>query len=93
MIRKLGLDIKITTIITDPFTIHKLRSLDKKMDYVVFSDRAKKAILDRGVPESQVQEYPVILKEEFSRPLPADKIIELKKKFEMSPHKKTVLIL
>jgi processive 1,2-diacylglycerol beta-glucosyltransferase/1,2-diacylglycerol 3-beta-galactosyltransferase len=93
VIKKLNLDIKVTTIITDPFTIHKLRSLDKKMDYVVFSDRAKKAILDRGVPEAQVREYPVILKEEFSHPLPADKIIELKKKFDISLHKNTLLIL
>lgn len=93
MIKKLKLDIKVTTIITDPFTIHKLRSLDKKMDYVVFSDRARDAILNRGVPAGQIKEYPVILKEEFSHPLSADKIIELKKKFEISLHKKVLLIL
>lgn len=93
VIKKLNLNIKVTTIITDPFTIHKLRSLDKKMDYVVFSDRARDAILARGVPAAQVREYPVILKEEFSHPLPADKIIELKKKFEISLHRKTLLIL
>jgi hypothetical protein len=63
------------------------------MDYVVFSDRARDGILARGVPAAQIKEYPVILKEEFSHPLPADKIIDLKKKFEISLHKKTLLIL
>ena len=93
MIKKLKLDIKVTTIITDPFTIHKLRSMDKKMDYVVFSDRAKKAILNRGVPEVQAKEYPTILKEEFNHPLSGEEIIEKKKTFGLLLDKKTVFIM
>lgn len=92
-IKELHMETKITTIITDPFTIHKLRSLDKKMDYVVFSDRAKKAILERGVPEDQVREYPTILKEEFTHSLPLEKISDLKKKYHIDPSKKVVLVL
>ncbi|MEI8091508.1 MAG: hypothetical protein WCG98_04710 [bacterium] len=93
MIQKLKLDIKVTTIITDPFTIHKLRSLDKKMDYIVFSDRAKNAILARGISAHQVKEYPTILKEEFNHPLSADKITEKKKEFGFSLSKKIVFIM
>ncbi|MEI7919620.1 MAG: hypothetical protein WCH65_05495 [bacterium] len=39
--------IPVTTIITDPFTLHPLRSLDKYMEYVVFSERAKNIVLKR----------------------------------------------
>jgi len=92
-LKELGLKIPISTVITDPFTIHRLRSLDKKMQYVVFSERARNAILGRGVPVKNVHLTPVVLKEEFNCPLPEDKIIELKKKFGLSLEKKTILIL
>jgi len=92
-IKELWLDIPITTIITDPFTIHKLRSLDKKMNYVVFSDRAKNAILERGVAEKNIHLTPVVLKEEFSKPLSEERIIELKKKFGLALDKKIILML
>ena len=92
-IKELWLNIHITTIITDPFTIHRLRSLDKKMNYVVFSDRAKNAILERGVAEKNIHLTPVVLKEEFSKPLSEERIIELKKKFGLALDKKIILML
>jgi len=73
MIKQGNLDIPVTTIITDPFTLHPLRSLDKHMEYVVFSERARDIVLKRGVDLAQIHIFPTILKEEFSHPmLPAD---------------------
>jgi hypothetical protein len=80
ILKQLNLDIPVTTIITDPFTIHRLWSLDKKMDYVVFSEQARDTIISRGVPSSQVSMYPVILKEAFSRPLLPEEVIACKHK-------------
>ncbi|MFA6255634.1 MAG: glycosyltransferase [Candidatus Absconditabacterales bacterium] len=93
MIKKLKLDIPVTTIITDPFTIHKLRSLDKKMNYVVFSDQAKDRIVKRGVASEQVKICPVILKEEFSHPLSSEKVREKKKELGLSSEKKVIFIM
>lgn len=92
-LKQLKLDIPVTTIITDPFTLHKLRSLDKKMQYIVFSERAKNIMLDRGVHHSQIQIYPTILKEEFSHPMSAEKIIEKKKELWLALDKKIVFIM
>lgn len=93
VIKRLKLNIGITTIITDPFTIHKLRSLDKAMDYIVFSEQARDRIIGRGVPVNHIKLYPTILKEDFSHPMPAEKIIEKKKELWLSLDKKTVFIM
>ncbi len=93
VLKKMNINIPITTIITDPFTIHRMRSLEKNMQYVVFSEKARDTIIGRDVPAPNVHLYPIVLKEEFSHPLPADKIIELKKKFDLRLDKKVLLLL
>jgi len=93
MIKQGNLDIPVTTIITDPFTLHPLRSLDKHMEYVVFSERARDIVLKRGVDLSQIHIFPTILKEEFSHPMAAEKIIEKKKELGLALDKKIVFIM
>lgn len=93
MLKKLHLDIPMTTIITDPFTINKLRDLDKKMHYIVFSQQAKNTIVTRWIPTENVKIYPVILKEEFSHPMSEEKIVEKKKELGLTIHKKIVFIM
>lgn len=63
------------------------------MDYVVFSEQAKQIIVKRGVPEEQIHIYPVILREEFSRPLSHDEIIERKYAYWIRLDKKVLLLL
>lgn len=92
-LKELWRDIPVSTIVTDPFTIHKLRSLDKNMEYVVFSQRAKDAILGRGVAAKNIHLTPVVLKEEFSHPLTKEEINERKKKFWLTLDKKVILLL
>ena len=73
VLKKLDINIPVTTIITDPFTLHPLRSLQKNMDYVVFSQRAKDVLLQRKIAPTHIYIAPVILKDQFSHPmLPAD---------------------
>lgn len=93
MLKKLKMNIPVTTIITDPFTINKLRDLDKKMNYIVFSEQAKNTIVARWVPAQQIKIYPVILKEEFSHPmLPAD-IITKKQELWLVLDRKIIFIM
>ena len=63
------------------------------MSYVVFSEKARNAILDRGVYPHNVHFTPVVLREEFSHPLAEDHIIALKKKFGLALDKKIILML
>ena len=92
-IKSLGWKVPVTTIITDPFTVNKLRSLDKNMQYIVFSQQAKDTLLSRGVAVQNIHTTPIVLNEIFNRPLSQEKVQELKKNFGLSPHKKIILIL
>ena len=93
MIQKSKQKILATTIITDPFTLHPLRNLDRTMEYVVFSEQAKHTLIQRKVPSNQVTIFPVILKEEFSTPLSASQILAKKQELGFDPSKKIIFIM
>ena len=93
VLKKLDINIPVTTIITDPFTLHPLRSLQKNMDYVVFSQRAKDVLLQRKIAPTHIYIAPVILKDQFSHPmLPAD-IAAKKHHLWFDIHKKIIFIM
>ncbi len=93
MLKKLKINIPITTIITDPFSINRLRVIEKNVDYIVFSERARDTAVKRGVPHHKIRIHPTILKQEFSHPLSAEQIIEKKKSFGLSLEQKTIFIM
>lgn len=93
MLKKLKIDIPVTTIITDPFTINRLRVIEKDVDYIVFSERARNTAVKRGVPHHKIRIHPTILKQEFNQPLSAEQIIEKKKSFGLSLEQKTIFIM
>jgi len=93
ILKQLHLDIPVTTIITDPFTLHPLWSLDKKMEYIVFSERAKNTLVKNRIKPSQIKILPTILKQEFSWPMSEKEIIEKKKELWLSTQKKVVFIM
>ncbi len=93
VLKKLDINIPVTTIITDPFTLHPLRSLQKNMDYIVFSQRAKDVLLQRKIAPTHIYIAPVILKDQFSHPmLPAD-IAAKKHHLWFDIHKKIIFIM
>lgn len=92
-LKSLSWNIPVTTIITDPFTVNKLRSLDKNMQYVVFSKQAKDTLLGRGISSANIHTTSIVLNEKFNRPLSEEKVKELKTKFGLKVDKKTILIL
>jgi len=92
ILRKKNLSIKVETVITDPFTPHPMWFLRKKQNFIVFSDDLKEKVLSkkRGY---NVQMFPFVIDEKFSKLVSEDQVIILKKKFEYDPRKKMLLIL
>lgn len=92
ILRKKNLSIKVETVITDPFTPHPMWFLRKKQNFIVFSDDLKEKVLSkkRGY---NVQMFPFVIDEKFSKLVLEDQINILKKKFEYDPRKKMLLIL
>ncbi len=92
ILRKKNLSIKVETVITDPFTPHPMWFLRKKQNFIVFSEDLKEKVLSkkRGY---NVQMFPFVIDEKFSKLVLEDQINILKKKFEYDPRKKMLLIL
>jgi UDP-N-acetylglucosamine:LPS N-acetylglucosamine transferase len=92
IIKKHRLKIIVFTVVTDPFTAHPFWFVNKKQNFILFSDRLKKHALKRKLPEKNLHVFPFILNEKFSSPIPTEKIPAFKKKFGFDSTKKMVLI-
>jgi processive 1,2-diacylglycerol beta-glucosyltransferase/1,2-diacylglycerol 3-beta-galactosyltransferase len=92
IIKKHRLKIIVFTVVTDPFTAHPFWFVNKKQNFILFSDRLKKHTLKRKLPEQNLHVFPFILNEKFSSPIPTEKIPALKKKYGFDSTKKMVLI-
>lgn len=92
-VRKVNPDIRITTIVLDPYTIHKSWVYCRDMDYLFFSEQAKEyAIKEAGMPAERGTVVPFLLNQKF-RELPTpEEIVELKKKHNIPLDKKIVLL-
>jgi len=93
VLKELGLDIPVTTVVTDPFTAHPLWFQRPAQQYVVFSERLRKHLLRRGIPERQIALFPFIIDEKFVAPLTGPTLAETRTRFGIDPSKKTVLII
>ena len=92
IIKKHRLKIPVFTVVTDPFTAHPFWFINKKQQFILFSERLKKHSLKKNLPENNLHVFPFILDEKFSSPLPVESIPALKKKYGFDPAKKMVLI-
>ncbi|MBU2491501.1 MAG: hypothetical protein KJ571_02680 [Bacteroidetes bacterium] len=78
-LKKLNLDIPVIIIVTDPYIAHPLWFLNKKRNFVVFSDELKKRCLKIGIEEKRLHVFPFILDEKFSKTPSANEIANYKK--------------
>lgn len=92
-IKKLGMNIPVITIVTDPYTAHPLWFLRKDQNIIVFSDRMKKHAIRKGIPENRIYVFPFIIAEKFSNELSKSEKDNFKVKHGLSPEKKTILIV
>lgn len=78
VINKLKLNIPVITIVTDPYIAHPLWFLNKKQNFVVFSEELKKRCLKKGIAEKYINVFPFILDEKFSIPPSENEILDYK---------------
>lgn len=93
ILAKHNLDIPVIIGVTDPFTAHPLWFMNKKQNFIVFSERLKQHCLGLGIDEKAIRVFPFILDEKFSNPLPETDIPAIKQKLGFPADKKLLLIL
>ncbi len=93
VLEEMKLNIPVLTFVTDPYTAHPLWFLNKKQEFIVFSERLKKHFIKKGIREEQIHVFPFVLNDKFSSRLPEEKIPDLKKTYGFDEQKKVVLLL
>ncbi|HOI28839.1 MAG TPA: glycosyltransferase [Melioribacteraceae bacterium] len=90
-LKKLGMNLPVVTIVTDPYTAHPLWFLKKDQSFILFSNVLKQKCIESGIKPDNLKVFPFILGEKFKSPPGKNEIIDLKKKFGLN--KNVVLIL
>lgn len=91
-LREEGIKVNYTMSTTDPFTSSSSCFFDKKIDYIVSSERFKKFGMKCGVPEKQLHIMPFLLNKKFRVPATKDEIRALRLKYGFDPDKRLVLL-
>jgi processive 1,2-diacylglycerol beta-glucosyltransferase/1,2-diacylglycerol 3-beta-galactosyltransferase len=92
IIKKYRLNIEVFTVVTDPFTAHPFWFINKKQNFILFSERLRKHALKIDIPEENLHVFPFILDEKFASSIPAKDISSMKREYGFNPDKKMVLI-
>ena len=93
LVKKEKLNVKVLTIVTDPFTAHPIWFLRKDQNFVLFSEKLKTKCLDNGIAEKDLNVFPFIIAEKFSNRVMDIRISALKEKYGFTGDRKIVLLL
>ena len=93
ILKELGLNIPIITVITDPYTAHPLWFQRKQQHFILFSERLKQRCVERGINEKNLTVFPFIIDEKFSSPLSSEQIATVRSQFGFDANKKMILII
>ena len=85
--------VKVKVIVTDPFTTHPLWFLDKRPDYIVFSDRIKQQCIKKGILSAKCRVFPFILDEKFTQSPSQILLKTLRENLGFDPGRRLILIL
>ena len=66
-LKKIKINIPVIIIVTDPYIAHPLWFLNKKNNFVVFSEELKKRCVKNGIEKNRLNVFPLILDEKFSK--------------------------
>ncbi len=92
-IRRLGNTIRLSVVVTDPFTAPPAWFYEKNVRYYVYSQQVKdQAVKKHGIPEHLVSVAPFLIGKKFLKPSTKDDILFYKKKHGFPLDKKTVLL-
>jgi len=78
------LNIPVNTVVTDPYSAHPLWFLKKDQNFIVFSSQLKDKLVLKGINETNINVFPFILDEKFSKRATEDEIAIYKKKYEIN---------
>ena len=88
-----GKKINLTVMVTDPFTTPNAWFWDRRLDYFVYSEDAKRFALAQKIPEKQITIVPFVLNEKYTVPFDKNDIAALRKKHGFAQDKKVVLMV
>jgi len=77
------LNIPILTVVTDPYSAHPLWFLNKDQNFIVFSRQLKNKLILEGIKETNINVFPFILDEKFSKRAAPEEIAVYKKKYDI----------
>lgn len=92
IIKKYSLKIDVFTVVTDPFTAHPFWFVNKKQNFILFSERLKLHALKKNIPKQNLHVFPFLLDARFATPVAAEDLPALKKKYGFEASMKMVLI-
>lgn len=92
IVREKELTIPITTVVTDPYIAHPIWFINKNQKFILFSNKLKKACVKKGVVEENINVFPFMIDEKFSRQATPEEIVRMKEKRGFTD-KKILLIL
>lgn len=93
LIKKEKLNCSVFTIVTDPFTAHPVWFLNKKQNFILFSEKLKKECIQKNIPEKNIHVFPFIIAEKFSRSKLQITETEIKEKFGFNNDKNIILLI
>lgn len=95
VLKNIPWNINFTVIVTDPFTVPHCWFYEKNLNYMVYSEEAKKiGVNECGVPAENITVIPFLMNEKFrSKKHSAEEIRLLKIKHGFDPEKKVLLLV
>lgn len=91
-VRRLGLDIPVLEVVTDPFTAHPFWWHHRNVPAAVFSERARADALKHGWEASFLSVFPIMLRPEFSGPMPPEQVARKKAELGLDDGRPIVLL-
>ncbi len=92
-IDRVNRNIKLVTLVTDPFTAHPLWFHVKNQDLVVFSEKLRKEAVERyGFPRDRVRSFPFILNPIFERRYSEDEKAAVRRRLGIPAANPVILI-
>jgi processive 1,2-diacylglycerol beta-glucosyltransferase/1,2-diacylglycerol 3-beta-galactosyltransferase len=92
ILKEKNISSEVFVLVTDPYTAHPLWYVNKKVDFIVFSDELKTDFISKGINEKNITVFPFVINNKYSNTLNYDLIEKLKKNYSLK-HDKTVLII
>lgn len=92
-IEKANLKIPILILVTDPITPPPIWFFKNNLDFIVFSDEAKKIAVKNKIPENNLNLFPFALNDKFTNAMSSKEINEFKKANDIEINSPMILII